>query len=907
MDKIKQKIILAALLHDIGKFWQRADEYLDHPNSAIPEKKADWSWLVPYTNEGRPSHQHAIWTYYFFRTYRQKFDDLGLWSEEEDSLLNLAGKHHRPQSPVQAIITMADRWSSAIDRRQPTDEEKGDAETVKSIIDWGNYAYRSIPLHSVFNAVSLQNSGSANDKPLFAYGLNPLVPEKEIIQPYLLDAGKVNEIKKQTLRQEYAELWRKFNHEFKKLPTGSFNGFLNSLLALLKKYTWCIPSSTIDKPDVSLFEHLKTTAGLASSLYDYIHHFYPEFLEGRNGELSIPPGKDPVLLCCCDLSGIQRFIYDIASSKAFKSLKGRSFYLQHLINGVVDYALTKNRQTKANLIYSSGGKAYFVLPNTPRAKDIFDVIRASFEQQLWEEHRGVLYLAFSQVSFRYNTVKEGNKFKLVIESNDTGLREPITELGHLWREVSDRASQFKRKKFGQVFIEKFDALFGNDYNPVRTGIEENWTTESKICAVTGETIPPGKETDIGRDDSIWVFEHVARQVELGQHLKKTSRIFQVNLGTEPPPRIRSASVVIPFLDSGLHSYLFGHERDLGRDLNALPEGTLSLFNSSDFLPDGAEKSKSGFDFQFYGGNEQPIWVENDSERARTLEELCLLGDQNAAFSKLGVLRMDVDNLGKVFIRGLPEENKSFAAYATLSGQLDLFFSGYINTIRRADAFKDHVMIVYSGGDDLFAVGRWDKVLEFGAAVQRDFLEFTGNHPDIGISAGLAIVDRKFPIYKAAEMAGEAEKQAKGFSDPKFGAKNAVTFFGQTVSWRTEFGEAARLKNQLSAFCRSRGMSKSLLQQIQRYYALHRHNRVLKAKGEEPDLSYKWHQAYYLKRFSEREKDQEVKEFVMGLSRKLLHHPEFGSDRYLELAALAARWAEYELKDFVNDKNHYNGG
>ncbi len=902
MEKIKQKIILAALLHDIGKFWQRADEYLDHPNSAIPEKRADWSWLVPYTPGGRPSHQHAIWTCHFIRVHRKKFDDLGLWSEEENSLLNLAGKHHQPQSPFQAVIAMADRWSSAIDRRQPIDEENPGTEAGKFKMDWGNYAYRSIPLHSIFNSVDLQGADPSGHKPLFAHRLEPLDLTKEVIRPYALDAGTVDEIKKRTLREDYASLWRRFNLEFGKLPTGSFNGFLHSLLALLKKYTWCIPSSTIDKPDVSLFEHLKTTAGLASSIYDFISHSHPELLDAGNGELHLPQGEDPVLLCCCDLSGIQRFIYDIASSKAFKSLKGRSFYLQRLIAGMVDYALAENGQTNANLIYSSGGKAYFVLPNTPRVRDIFDVIRESFEQQLWEEHRGVLYLAFSQVSFRYDGIKAGDKYKLAIGSNDAGLREPITELGHLWREVSDRASQFKRKKFGRVFIEKFDDLFGNDLAAVRTGIEEDWTAESKICAVTGETIPAGKEQNIGREkEEIWVFDRVAGQAELGKHLKKTALIFQANPGTAPPPNIKPAAVSVPFLDSGPHAYLFGNERDPGRELNALPEGVLYRFNDTDFLPDGVQKSKAGFDFLFYGGNEQPLLTENGEERARTLEELCLVGEEQGSYSKLGILRMDVDNLGQIFIRGLPEDNKSFAAYATLSGHLDLFFSGYVNTIRGSDAFKDRVMIVYSGGDDLFAVGRWDKVLEFGAAVHRDFLEFTGHHPDIGISAGLAIVDRKFPIYKAAEMAGEAEKQSKAFSGLRLGAKNAVTFFGQTVSWQTEFKETERLKNLLSEFCGNRGMSKSLLQQIQRYYALHRHNRVLKAKGNEPDLSFKWHQAYYLKRFSEREKDNEIKEFVVDLSRKLLHHPDFGPDRYLELAALAARWAEYELKDFVNDK------
>ncbi len=63
--------------------------------------------------------------------------------------------------------------------------------------------------------------------------------------------------------------------------------------------------------------------------------------------------------------------------------------------------------------------------------------------------------------------------------------------------------------------------------------------------------------------------------------------------------------------------------------------------------------------------------------------------------------MDVDNLGLLFKERVIEP--SFSSLATLSGLFDQFFSGYINYLRDQEPYRDKVLIVYSGGDDLFAV------------------------------------------------------------------------------------------------------------------------------------------------------------------------------------------------------------
>ena len=112
--------------------------------------------------------------------------------------------------------------------------------------------------------------------------------------------------------------------------------------------------------------------------------------------------------------------------------------------------------------------------------------------------------------------------------------------------------------------------------------------------------------------------------------------------------------------------------------------------------------------------------------------------------------------------------------------LDYFFSGYLNVIR--ERYKADVNILYAGGDDVFAIGRWKQLLLFARDVRTEFTRFVGRR-DVTISGGIVIVDRKFPIAKAAELAGDAEDAAKKFKGEK---KNALNLFGENISWEDEF-------------------------------------------------------------------------------------------------------------------------
>ncbi len=246
---------------------------------------------------------------------------------------------------------------------------------------------------------------------------------------------------------------------------------------------------------------------------------------------------------------------------------------------------------------------------------------------------------------------------------------------------------------------------------------------------------------------------------------------------------------------------------------------------------------------------------------------------------------------------------SFSAYSTLSFQLDLFFSGYLNKLRNdyiekdqsgkdkfdklnypVYQFRDWLNILYSGGDDLFVVGRWDKTIEFAKLVRKEFEAYT-RRTDIGISGGIAFVHEKFPISKAAEMAGDAEKVSK-----KQQGKDAITFFGETVRWK-EFGDVKKYYEELKNLCENEKLSRGLLHKLMHY---------AEVKKQAKDFSYKWHTAYYLKRYKDRyDKNPAIKAFIDRLIIDLMQNQNY------DLYALAARWAEVWLKYYSIQKESTN--
>jgi CRISPR-associated protein Csm1 len=154
--------------------------------------------------------------------------------------------------------------------------------------------------------------------------------------------------------------------------------------------------------------------------------------------------------------------------------------------------------------------------------------------------------------------------------------------------------------------------------------------------------------------------------------------------------------------------------------------------------------------------------------------------------RLGILRMDVDNLSDIFKGGLGKLS-TLPRIASLSRAFSTFFEGRVAELCRnvTDMHgQSAIYPVYSGGDDVFLVGPWHLMPKLAVEIRTGLNALTLNHPDIHVSAGIALVGKKFPLYRAAEDSHNALESAKAIE-----GKNAICFLENPLAW-SEFDKVA---------------------------------------------------------------------------------------------------------------------
>lgn len=818
-DIIRQRLYLAALVSDIGRFYYRG-------------KRDDETLSSELLSSDNNQPEYISWSCQFVKKYLSPRLDIG-----NDNDANSLMRYVRDSYNETSIIRKAERW--AVGNIELKEERNN-----------------KVPLKSVFSISNIKKHEA--EKNLY-------------IQPNVLDIKGFDNMtfypSADAIDNNYKSIWKQFTEEVSTLPDGNLEAYTESLLHLLKKYLWSIPVSNVNgKNDfIDLYSHVKTKACITDCLY-------------KTDEIA-----NKMIIVGGDVSGIQTYIYNIASRKAAVSLKGRSFYVQLLVDSIIQRIIQHDKINTSfgHVLYSSGGKFYMLLPNSYDVRKALDDIRDELEEYLWSKLSGQISVNLSYIPFNLSEKDLSDGYG--------------SKISDLWKQLNDSFSELKYKKFKSVVSNKmnFDGLFTPQ--PV--------DVSSKVCAVTGiEGHCVALDDD--DDEKTYVLPTVKEQSDLGKTLKDADYILTHNgIATNLSSGGTRKNIDI----FGVANYIFDESELYRREaelysIKANDTTFVKRINSNASVKNKLKGNNVCYGFQFYGGNNQ-AW-NDETKQPKTFDELA----SNAYF---GVLRMDVDNLGKLFISGVKEADRSFSSNATLSFLLDYFFSGYLNTIREKDIYRDFVNILYSGGDDVFAVGRWDKLIPFAEEIRNEFRKFVGRD-DISISGGISIVGQKFPIAKAAQMAGEAEKNAKEYRDNQ---KNAFSMFGEVVSWNDEVPDFSNIsledllewvtsnykicseyafvkanKTILSQLISDNVISKALLHKLMLWYF----------ERNEGNLSYYWHTAYYLNRFVERRKEYNdiIKNFFRTTMVNILYSSKFDKSNerdYYRLMAVAARWAELELR------------
>ncbi|MFQ3599594.1 MAG: hypothetical protein SNJ66_14775, partial [Chloroherpetonaceae bacterium] len=255
--------------------------------------------------------------------------------------------------------------------------------------------------------------------------------------------------------------------------------------------------------------------------------------------------------------------------------------------------------------------------------------------------------------------------------------------------------------------------------------------------------------------------------------------------------------------------------------------------------------------------------------------------------KLAVLKMDVDNLGKLFKESLPNHQRSATEIAKISRALALFFEGEISVFLKAEKYRNDIYPIFSGGDDFFIVGAWDRVFEFAEFIQEKFREFVTNHPVLTLSAALLVVDAKFPVARFAPLADERLDDAK-----IYGGKNCINVFDVNLSW-SDFKAAKELKMKLVRLVELE-KSRAIVEKVQKS-SIGLGKILNQAKEKRKiDMVRVWRLAYYL-RVTKREESQKIVEEVIKQYEQLIFGAMKGQAVNPELVSVAARWAEFETR------------
>jgi len=659
------------------------------------------------------------------------------------------------------------------------------------------------------------------------------------------------------------ELWRGFAAGFERLSEGGLD--LERFTHLFQKYAWAV-ACTYREPGISLYEEFKVLTALIYA----------------SGGADRPAER--FLLIGGDIPGIQDFLYTLTSKGATKGLRGRSFFLQLLGDGVVR-ALRRELGglPEANVVYAAGGN--FVLLAPAGSEAVLEEWQTEFNRSLLKEFEGDLYLALAWEELPASAVR----------------RPDFTEVRE---RLGARIAAAKARRFAEVIEEDgWDVLF----EPKGLGGEE-------CCQVCQRE--PRREGELSTETT-----------EAGEEVRKCGlcRSFEALAGEIAYDSLR---MVVAEADDvsrqdlgwrGLLARLTGFVYRFERDRPQPKDGeTVYVLNRTDL------EGVHGFRFL---ANVTPRITDADRRWVREhhpdyplppgerIKDFGLMALQSEGIQRVGVLRMDVDNLGRVFgeyLRG------SMAQVSALSAAMDLFFAGHLNrACDEAGAGRNALYVIYAGGDDLFIVGSWDLMPMLAERIREDFTTYTDRNPHLTLSGGVTLEGRKFPLYRAAERAGEAEEQAKHYTRADGLAKDAFCFLGQVVGWE-EWNRVSEQKDNLlwligedeenrvkSEEERQKRLPRALLQVVQSLYHLYRtglrdarrrvrrENRKRPADKKlplpRPQMFYgrwAWMQAYSLARLARRSKDNEMKARLMELQKALMQPT---TVRY---SGLAARWAEY---------------
>lgn len=759
------RVAFTAYLHDLGKFAERAKLNVPAEQLEIAKQLHCPRWDQRYT------HIHAAYTALAFEQLETLFPPMlgrdvapfGAWktTDADDSLINAAANHHAPKTYLQWIVATADRLASGFEREEF--EQYNHADERKN--------YLQTRLHPLFEVLQSSKSQVQASDFKHRYSLAAMTV-KSLFPIASNDAEPANN---ELAITQYQKLWDAFREDLAQIPSKhrvQWHLWFDHFDTLWQTYTHSIPAATAGQtiPDVSLYDHSKTTAALAVAMWRYHHELghdeamVSNDLQARTGNFGWDDEK--LLLIQGDFFGIQEFIFATGADtqkKASKLLRGRSFYVSLLTELAALKVLEALELPSTSQVINAAGKFLIVAANTPETHIKLTAARAEINQWFVENTFGLASIGLASLA------AAPNQFLRI-----QGKERPFKNLLQaLFRQLEQQKfRRFDLLQQPQDAVLAWDAPFGVcPYNNRLPAIAEGKASLLSFDQISIGTLLTDKDTLLIGHSNL----RGCKQLKLniwGYHIGFASRTELNDFShlTENSVLRRCFDLSLPKTDTDV---LFnGFAR---RHINAY----VARFEES-------ELSDNGFNQQRYPKLQDELSSEDLTERVKTLNHLACedkwIDESTGENSYLGVeavctLKGDVDNLGAIFQDD--QAASSFARMASLSRQMNNFFAVYLPWLCQTKWRNTYT--VFAGGDDFFLIGAWRSQLKLAEEMRTEFARYVAHNPKIHFSAGLFVTKPSTPVSYLGLEAEDALSNAKSFEDAQQ-QKNAVCCFGKVMAW-----------------------------------------------------------------------------------------------------------------------------
>lgn len=818
MDENIVKVAIAAFLHDIG-------DMVDAEVLPLSEEfKRNHSGLCPKWDSGRDLDLRPMYTAAIIEAMEKQEllpRKLGQahW-ELTDGLLELSAGGHNPQSPLQWIIAIADGLSRGWDIDQIETEGSAASKTAD---------FRKSGLLPIFEHL-LAKDPEAGAHPVNYTWRYPL---KEV-SPRNIFPLQTSSSEDKTL-PERNRLFKKFMQGLGKLAHKEQNLSLwfEHFESLVMATASLLPAASSTVADISLYDHLRVTAALAAALYAYHKS------TGTLAPADIPLIKDysgqKFLIIGGDFYGIQSFIFSDsgeARKNRSKILRGRSFAVSLFSELAADMLCRRIGIPSICVVLNTAGKFIIIAPNTEQTMQAMKEVESQVNEWLISISYGEMAIGMDSLEASPVDFARGNFLAL-------------------WEKLSEKMAFRKCRK---IDLNRFGGTVEGYLNGFNDKLEHS------LCPFCGKR--PSSESVEGANligdaksscricrDHIFLGTKLVKKVRLAITAKEAV-IYGGDEAKLSEPIFGEYQVA--FIDGGLNEMARTGELMKYWDVFVDPEGevfrdvTVRFINGSvpactqETLEDRRLTGRSG-------KKKEELTDESNIGAPKTFEHIACMalspneqGEGYLGIEALGVLKADVDQLGMLMSCGLKPERFTLARLATLSRQVNWYFALYLPHLLKVTPHFNDIYTVFAGGDDLFLIGPWNRVVDLAAELHSTFAEYVCKNREIHFSAGITLHKTHTPLDKLAHQAEAALSRSKDEG------RDRVTLFSETIKW-SSFLELQEIKHQLQEWRDSNLVNNAMLYRLDQFIGMAEEEYHLIKQAEikiEQMQCLKWHSFFH---------------------------------------------------------------